>query len=470
MKKIGCEVEEKIASFQMPKNNTFPLWCYGAPTIVRHNDHVYVTIPEASLDIPPMCNTRLQLFRKKGNDGWQRLYVNPVFDQREPCPIASLGDGKIIVSINSAIVPFRGNEHENWLMWQCEPYLLSFNENEPENKYPEVIKPEWDTDWPFTDHSYRGLATDPVRNELFVMNIEGYQWKSGPQGRYHWAFRDATGNWLNNGLLEFPVRCCYPCISLKNRRLNIVATSDIDEPNAEWMAYKRDFAGIPWDYDFRKLYYVDAEDIDIKRNAFNEPVVIESCEDTAGHIKHLDLFVDDDNTAHILYISRNICKPFMRDKFWPEKTITASLKVARVKEGRILSKQILASCREDINGRLWSYGKPSGEKNTGDSFRTNDDVPNHAAFHATPDGRLFVIYNLGGFNEGGTDLAKNYLVEISQGQSLTPVEVKMGDPMKIFFTAPARNGSTPGNLVDLFGVSKNQPDQINYARINLSSI
>jgi len=463
--KIACEIEEKITSFQMPHNNTFPLWCYGAPTITRYNDDVYATIPETSPDIPPMCNTRLQLFRKRANERWKRIFVNPSFDQREPCPIASLGDGRMIVSINSAVVPFRGNEQEHWLMWHCEPYLLSFNE--AESHFPKVIKPAWDTDWPFTDHSYRGLAADSVKKELFVMNIEGYQWKPGPEGRYHWAFLDAAGDWVKNGLLEFPIRCCYPCISLKDRRLNIIAISDIDEPNSEWMAYKREFAGIPWDYDFRKLHFVYSEDI--ARGKFNEPVVIESVDNPAGHIKHFDLYVDDDNVAHVVYISRNLCKPFMRDKFWPDQVLTSTLKVVRIKEGKILSEQILARCVENKAGRLWTYGIPSGDKNTSDSFRTNDLVPNHAAFHATPDGRLFVVYNLGGYEQDKTDLAKNYLVEVTQSQTAGPVEIDMHDPIKIFYAAPARNGSTPSDVIDLFGISKFDPGQINYARIKIDN-
>ena len=465
LNKVECEVEEKISSFQMPNNNTFPLWCYGAPTLVRYQDRVYATIPETSPDSPPMCNTRLQLFCKKGDEDWHRIYVNPIYDQREPCPIVSLGDGRIIVSTNSAIVPFRGSEQEKWLMWYCEPYLLSFNSANSEQKYPQVIKPDWGIDWPFTDHSYRGIGSDADNQELFVMNIEGFQWKAGPEGRYHWAFQDAAGRWLNHGLLEFPMRCCYPCISLKNRRLHIIATSDISEPNAEWMAYKRDYANIPWDYDFRKLYYVYSKDI--AQGIFTEPVLIESCDDTAGHIKHLDLYVDEDNTASVLYISRNILKPFMRDKFWPDQTLSASLKVARIKDRKVISKQIIAHCIEDRQGRLWTYGIPSGDKNTTDSYRTNDFIPSHAAFHATPDGDLFVFYTLSGVDENGTDLAKNYLVKVSVDQDNTPLEVALEDPLKFFYTATERIGSTPGNQIDLFGIGKNTPDQIHYVRIKI---
>lgn len=466
--KAVCEVEEIISSFEMPNNNTFPLWCYGAPTIVRYQDKVYATIPEVAPNTPPMCNTRPQLFCKAGDESWQRVFVNPIFDQREPCPVASLGDGRILISINSAITPFRGEQQGKYLMWYCEPYLLSLDGNQPEQRFPEVLKPAWDCDWPFTDHSYRGLAADAARQELFMMNIEGYLWKPGPQGRYHWAFRDAAGNWLKNGLLEFPIRCCYPCISLKDRSVDIVAISDMDEPNAEWMAYKREYAGIPYDFDFRKLHYVHAEDI--TQDGFSKPVVIEDCDATAGHIKHFDLYVDDGGIAHVAYVARNIRQPFMRDKFWPDQRLSATLKVARIKNGAVLSEQIIAHCREEENGRLWSYAIPSGEKNTSESFQTNDMVPLHAAFHATPDGRLFVFYCLGGTDRDGNDLAKNYLIEVTGGQTAAPVEIELSDPLKIFFAAPARNGSTPGNQMDLFGIPKHHPDQINYIRIRIDPI
>jgi hypothetical protein len=468
LKPIVVEVEEKITSIEKSNNNTFPLWCYGAPTIVRHHDTVYATVPDTNPAIPPMCNTRVQLFRKQGEGGWQRIFVNPIYDQREPCPIASLGDGRIVVSVNSAIVPFRGSEAESWWMWYCEPYLLQFDVNADETRYPEVLKPAWEEDWPFTDHSYRGLATDTKQNELFVMNIEGYQWQPGPQGRYHWAFQDAEGRWQRNGRLEFPVRCCYPCISLKDRRVNIVAISDVDEPNREWMAYKRNFAGIPWDYDFRTLYFAQAADIG--QGGFDAPVVIESFDATAGHIKHFDLFVDDEDTTHIVYLARNIRQPFMRDRFWPGQQLEAVLKVVRVQGGTVLSEQIMAQGVEDPSGRLWSHGKPAGERNTSESFRTSGLVPSHAAFQATPDGRLFVFYTLGGFDDAGQDLARNYLVEVTAGQTAEPVEITLNDPLKTFYTAPARIGSTPGYWIDLFGIGKNQPDQINYARIKIAPV
>lgn len=459
--KITCEAEEKLASFQMPGNNTFPLWCYGAPTIVRYQDDLYATLPDVAPDTPPLCNTRLQVFRKHQNEPWQRIFVNPTFNQREPCPIASLGDGRIIVSINTAITPFRGNEKE--LMWNCEPGLLCFDQGDA--PYPELLKPRWDVDWPFTDHSYRGISADAARHEMFIMNIEGYRWKPGPEGRYHWAFWDEKGHWAQNGRLDFPLRCCYPCISLKDRRVNIVAISDVDEPNPTWMAYKRDYAGIPWDYDFRKLYFAYAADI--AEGGFEHPVLVENCDNTAGHIKHTDLYVDDDNVAYVVYIARNISRPFMRDKFWPGEVLTAELKVARIKEGKILSKQVIARCTEDPQGALWTLGAPIGEKHTGDSFRTNDRAPNYAAFHAASDGRLFLFFNLGGFDAAGQDLSTNYLQEITPGRAKSPVEVAMQDPMKIFFTTPQRNGSTRSSVMDIFGLSLRYPDQINYARIKI---
>jgi hypothetical protein len=459
---IRCEVEETIAAFEMPNNNTFPLWSYGAPTIVRQGEDVYATIPEVSKDVPPMCNTRLQLFRKQGESGWQRIFANPIFDQREPCPIARLGDGSILVSINPAVTPFRSNAAGSEVMWYCEPYLLRFPEDEP---FAEVLKPQWDTDWPFTDHSYRGLATDPSEQSLLVMNIEGYQWKPGPQGRYHWAFRDGAGRWANQGLLEFPLRCCYPCISLKDRRVNVVAISDTDEPNSEWMEYKRDFAGIPYDFDFRKLYFAWADDIE--QGGFHEPVLIESVDQTAGHIKHFDLYVDADNVAHILYLVRNFRQPFMRDRFFPGQTLTATLKTVRVKDGVVQSEHVLAHSTEDLQGSLWSYGPPPEARNTTESFQTNVPVPLHAAYHAAPDGRLYVVYALGGVDETGSDLAQNYLVEITNGQPPVPLRIEMDDPLKIFYTAAARIGSTPSDSIDLFGTGKRHPDQIRYARIQV---
>ena len=295
------------------------------------------------------------------------------------------------------------------------------------------------------------------------MNIEGSQWNHSPEGRYHWAFRNESGKWIQKGLLEFPIRCCYPCISLKNRRVDIIAVSDIDEPNTEWMSYKREYAGIAWDYDFRQLYMTFS--LDISQHGLVKPILIDSVDDTAGHIKHLDIHVDDESITHVLYIVKNICKPFMRDRFFRGETITATLKVVQIKNGKVISDLIIAVCHEEADGKLWSYGKPVGEKNTGDSFRTNELVPLHGAIHATPHGRLFVIYTLGGYDINGVDLAENYIVEITDGIKTDPVKLSLQNPMKTFFTSPVRIGATPSHWIDMFGIGKNTPNQINYGRI-----
>lgn len=454
------EIEELLAPFEMPNNNTFPLWCYGAPVITRDGEHVYATIPAVDPTVPPMCNTRPQLFRKTGGGPWQRVFVNPLTDQREPCPLANLGAGGVVLSLNSAVTPFREGEGGSYRMWYCEPYLLRFEPGAPEGSFPELLKPQWDEDWPFTDHSYRGLAADPARQALFVMHIEGYQWKPGPQGRYHWALRGADGGWPRQGLLEFPLRCCYPCVSLRGGRVDVLAISDVDEPNPEWMAYKRDFAGVAYDFDFRKLYYTWAADI--TRGGFAPAVLVEDAEITHGHIRHFDLHVGEDGTAHALYLVRNISKPYLRDRFWPGQGITARLVAAQIRGGQVTGKQVIAECREDPAGNLWSHGLPAGEKHTGDSFRTADPMPLHAAFHAAPGERLTVLACLGGHTLDGQDLARNVLFDLTAGP---PAELTLRDPFKTFFTAPPRNGSTPSDRIDVYGIGKHSPDQIRYARI-----
>lgn len=464
LKKLAPEIEEKLTTFLIPNNGSSPFWSYGTPTIVRYENRVYATVPETSTEALPTCNTRLQLFCKEGEGAWEKIFVNPEFDQREPCPIGSMGDGRIMVSINPRVAPFRGNP-ASAIMWYCEPYLLEFDVD-GQNKYPAIIKPKWDMAWPFTDHSYRGLSIDRDRKELFVMNIEGYQWKEGPQGRFHWAFLDKDGGWAANGLLEFPVRACYPCISLKDRAVHLVAISDIDEPNQEWMAYKRHYTGENWDFDFRILYYTSTDDI--VNNDFAEPVVIEDHDSTAGHIKHLDLYVDSDNIVHVLYIARNIWKPFMRDKFWPAKRLFAELKVARLKDGQVLDKTVIARCSEDPDGDLWSFAPPTGEKNAGESFRTNDFAPKHGAFHVTPSGRLFVLYSMGGFDQAGIEYGESYLKEIGCDPTAETIKLAVEEPSNCFFVATPRTGSSPSEFVDLMGMSLKNPNQINYLRFKIT--
>ncbi|MBN1417290.1 MAG: hypothetical protein JXP34_00855, partial [Planctomycetes bacterium] len=57
------EVEDAVATCRPPNNGAGPLWCYGAPLIVRAGDAVFASVMETGEGVPLLCNTRWRLFR-----------------------------------------------------------------------------------------------------------------------------------------------------------------------------------------------------------------------------------------------------------------------------------------------------------------------------------------------------------------------------------------------------------------------
>ena len=69
---IRCKVEtEEVVTKYAPANNgAGPLWCYGSTVIARDAGDVYLSVIETGKEIPPLCNTRWQLWRRS-SDGWR---------------------------------------------------------------------------------------------------------------------------------------------------------------------------------------------------------------------------------------------------------------------------------------------------------------------------------------------------------------------------------------------------------------
>jgi hypothetical protein len=66
------EAEETVTAFVPPNNGAGPLWCYGAPLLVRRGDELFLSVMETGRDVPPLCNTRWQLLRRDRR-GWEVL-------------------------------------------------------------------------------------------------------------------------------------------------------------------------------------------------------------------------------------------------------------------------------------------------------------------------------------------------------------------------------------------------------------
>ncbi len=461
MQQVCVTEEQAITAFVNPQNGSSPMWCYGTPVVVRSGNTVFVTVPETGEGMPPTANTRLQIYMRHDGGGFEKVFVNPRYDQREPCPIALPGDGRLLVSVNPCVAPFRGAPDKSSFMWYCEPYLLGFP-TQPFAAYPDIIKPAWSTPWPFTDHSYRGIATDPANREVLLFQIEGFLWKESYLGRHHYSFCDKQGSWAANGILKFPRRACYPALALRDRRACVMATSDIDEPNAEWMDYKRQVTGQEWDFDFRVLYY--AESSDIVNRPFSAPLVVEDVDRTAGHIRHLDMWLTPDGDVWLLYIVKNVWKPFMRDKFFPGMRLETTMRLARVRGGALVQKVDIFRCNEQEAGRYRTNPAPNGLAVGTDSYATNDLFPDCGAFVADENGTPYIVSHLSGLSEAGQDVSGNYLTQWRDG-TLQHQKLDFAQPLKLFFAATPRTGTLPSNTADLVGISQRGDDVMWYAQL-----
>lgn len=410
----SVEVEEVVCEYESPNNGAGPLWCYGAPLLVRSGDKVFLSTMETGEDVQPLCNTRWQLWRRDAK-GWKIIRQEEKYKEREPCPIIGF-NGKLFLSVNPSLKP-PGTRYG-----ACEPHLLEFSVKDL-SKHANKIIPDWAEGATFTDHSYRGVAIDRLSGEILLLNIDA---KGGDQ---FWSFRDKAGNWSRYGRIHFPIRACYPQVSLKEQTGHVLAIGDIVEPNEEWRNYKHEQTGRDWDYVFRRLFYTWTPDI--TETDFASPIEIDNVDPTGGYIRNQDMWVDDEGVAHILYLKQPVVS-ILRDKFFPDIPLVTSLEYCAVKEGNIANRLTLIKGGEGISGEIPRYGR----------------------FHVTDKGRLLLVYRAGD---------ENKLMQVlpEKGKS---VSIPLDEPFSTFFTNTERGGSAPSKTIDLFGIGR-ESHVLRYARV-----
>jgi hypothetical protein len=415
------EIEEEVARFENPNNGGSPLWCYGAPLMVRHGDEVYLVAMETGAGVKPLCNTKWRLMRRDAT-GWSEVFTGEDYNEREPCPILQLPDGDMVMSVNPIHTPGESKG-------RCDPMLLRFD-GAHKSDPPEVIAPVWDEGTFFTEHSYRGIGVDGASGEILLLNIHS---KTGDPW---WSYRTAGGEWTTRGKIAFPIRSCYPQVGLGNGAAHVMAIGDIVEPVEEWRAFKYEQTQRDWDYVFRRLFYASTRDI--QTEDFSVPIEIDTVEETAGHILNLDLILDDSGDVHLLYLKSSIQYESMRDRFFPGEEIETSLEYVRIVEGQV----------EERRTRM---------RKTADSVNLK---PTYGRFHRKKDGTLLTVMTaLGSNGKAGT-----YLLGL--GEDEAPESLGLAQGLRPFFTATERGGSPPSDTVDLFGFGS-EPGSLRYAKITL---
>jgi len=413
------EVEETVCTTGNPNNGAGALWCYGAPLVARMDERVVVSAMEVSEGIQPLCNTRPRIFMRDENE-WRLVWHPEEFLEREPCPIVCFQKGEFILSVNPLI------DVTELRRGVCKPHLLKFSASNLKAA-PEKIQPKWVDDTRFTEHSYRGIAADGLRGEILLINIDA---QTGDQ---YWSFCDENGDWINCGRIHFPIRSCYPQVELRNRAAHVLAIGDIVEPIEEWRSYKHEQTKRDWDYVFRRLFYTWTPNA--ATTDFASPIEVETVDETGGHISNLDLWIDTNGDAHIVYIKQPVAQ-ILRDRFFPELRLTRSLEHCIIRNGEVVARNTLLI---------------SGEGETG-------ETANYARLHAAADGKLFVVYTC-------TPSAMK-MMQISPPCN-EPIKLELQKPFHTFFTASERSGSKPSNVIDIFGLA-GEPGELRYARVRLT--
>ncbi len=405
------------------------MWCYGSTCITRQGDDVYVSAIETGKDVPRLCNTRWQLWHRRA-DGWKLAQHEGAYRQREPCPIGSFHDGSLFLSVDPSTQP-PGVEYG-----PCQPLVLEFN---PRNLVapPRKNEPAWAEGTSFTDHSYRGFAADGAGGELLLLNINA---KTSAQ---FVSYRDARGKWHAKGKIAFPVRACYPQVALRDRSAHVLAIGDIVEPKQEWRKLKFEKLNREWDYVFRRLFYTYTPDI--TKTGFIAPIEVDTVEETAGHITNLDLYIDDDYAAHLLYLKRPHHYEFIRDRYFPGQKVSAHLEYMVVKEGKVVSRRTLAESPSDTPGL----------------------APTYARLHVAPGGKLYCFGAGSMLDENGKPVSGNFIARIPADASRpTFTRVAMQRPFGSFFTTTPRGGSKPSDRIELFGIADDHPN-LRYASVRV---
>lgn len=428
------EAEETVYIFEPADNGASPMWTHGNTCIVRYNKKVFASGLETLKDVKPLHNTRWMLF-ERDKKSWKLLLKDPKDRTREPSPMGLMQDGRLFLSAN----PTR--TEPGAYNGPAEPQILQFDARHPENPY-KVLKPVWDGNPPFTEHSYRSFAVDGHAGEMILFQNIGYT-------HAEWSFMDANGTWTAQGKLNWPpgdyeepihgaIRVCYPAVQLKGRKVYYLGVSDVVEPNKVWKEYKFKLTNRKWDYDFRRLFYTWSEDITTGK--FEKWVEVSSREKTGGNIFPADLWEAPDGLVYVLWYERALDERLWKD-FFPEEKQSESLNFAIIKDGEVIFRKPVMT------------GSPG------------EIVPGKGRFQVTKDNRLFVFYYVHG---GSDDIKENRMVEIGlTGDHVLskPVKIDVERPLSNFYTANIRAGTAPSSVLDVYG--KDEANEMRYIRIKI---
>lgn len=422
-------------------NGAGPLWDFNASNIARIGDTVWVSGLNTVAGLPPLNNTECNLWKKVADAPWEKVLTLPGLT-REPCPMGVLQGARLLVSTNATLNPpgKPGGGPAQPGLWEA---MAADGLGAPT-----LTQPGWRAQaGPFSEHSYRSLAVDGPRGEVFVMQNVGYT-------HAEWAFRGGDGAWPAQGRLEWPSavvngkaspqRVAYVVAIMRDRAVHLLGVSDVAEPNPAWREFKRTLTGKPSDWVLRNLYY--AWTPDIARERFRPWLQVASREATAGRIVPGDLWMDPGGAVHLIWEEAALDER-LKNRFFADQAQRKELGYAVVRDGSITQRTSL----------MVAVGDQAGP------------VAHSPRLHVMPNGRLFAFFYVDGQGVAGKPLSENRLAEISGGEIRHMARVPMARPINQYVVASPRTGNAPPYVLDVLGSPVGDGTILKYVRVQVSA-
>jgi hypothetical protein len=466
-------VEEEVFSARYSNNGASPMWCFGNTCLVRLGERLFASIHEPLPKQPGPNDCRWSLFERTA-DGWQRRQADPASRTREPAPLACLPPsadhpaGRVLLSANPTLLP-PGAAGPG----PARPEVLVFDAASPGTP-PVVLAPAWQGTPAFSEHSYRSLAVDRRRSEVFVM-----QYADATHGE--WSFRDREGEW-HAGRIAWPPyaasdlapfnashgRVNYPVVTVRDGGVHVFGgvahdnwsrvktAADLQLPGAAEKPASG-LAARAFGNRWRRLLYATTPAVE--RAPFGEWLEIANSFADGGWLFPGDIHVDDAGTVHLLWY-RGPMLASLRDARYPDIVRVHAVEYARVRDGRIVLRSTLHRGGEE--GDSWLPIDVADEERvyvtSGGERLVNQPVAT-PRFHVAPDGRLFVVSYFGPADAAAAKKAagEQRLLEIPAKGPPASVPVTawqrlpLAHPLPQFFTATPRAGCEPSFALDLLG-------------------
>lgn len=437
---FDVEVTESTVYTTLPANNgAGPLWDFNATNIARIGDTVWVSGLNTVAGLPPLNNTECNLWKKTADAPWEQVLTLPGLT-REPCPMGVLQGQRLIISTNATLNPpgKPGGGPAQPGLWEATP-AAGF-------EAPTITQPGWRPGvGAFTEHSYRSMAVDGQRGDVFIMQNVG-------NSHAEWAFRDTLGTWSAQGRLDWPVkdingramplRVCYVVALVKDRAVHLLGVSDVVEPNEDWRDFKRKLTGKAWDYVFRNLYYTWTPDV--SREPFRPWLEVASREATAGRTIPGDLWLEPDGAVHAVWEEVALDER-LRDRFLPGKQQRRGISYALIRDGQVVQGSSLMVAEE---------GKPG-------------PLAHGPRWHATADGRMFMFFYVNGVGQDGKSLSENRLAEVRNGAIAAVAPVLVRTALNAYVKASAPVWNTPSDMLDLLGSAPGTENTLRHVALRI---